>query len=257
MPPTDVQSLQAHSQQLQERIGLLEAVGKKRDQQLQKMISRVDGATKMLTAVDEMCNQQRRVIDAQTAAISELRSDCGGCSEGAPSPPAPLQPTTASTAANNQRRAAAAVAVAAPSSPAADQLDQMQQLLKQAHEMQNALQELKSAEHSELGAVAAALRAGGAVAAAGSNSEEEAEEDEEEEELAKGREVIAKLHSLEAEKQHFEDMLQNSQAEHESLVGRLTEMRALLSALGVDGEADSEAADDDDDDDDDYGNELD
>merc|ERR1719367_274012 len=69
--------LQARSQQLQNRISSLEAMGKRRDVHLRQMIRRLDGAMQMLKAVEEMCSQQRRVLDAQNVAIMELKKERG------------------------------------------------------------------------------------------------------------------------------------------------------------------------------------
>lgn len=69
--------LLTRSRQLQNRIGELEAVSERRDQQLQKMLQRLEGAMNMLEAVQGMCDQQRQVMDAQRLAICELRVDAG------------------------------------------------------------------------------------------------------------------------------------------------------------------------------------
>merc|ERR1719183_910946 len=97
--------------------------------------------------------------------------------------------------------------------------------------MQKALEELRQPERiSEAGVQAVDLDG---------DDEPQSEDDE------ATNNALEKLRSLEAEKQHFEEMLQSSQAEHESLLGRLNEMRALMSALGVKDEPDSEAEVDD------------
>merc|ERR1719272_1591051 len=69
--------LQARSRQLQNKIGSLESVNERRDKQLNKMVRRLDGAMQMLSAVQEMCNQQRKVIYAQKVVASELQRDLG------------------------------------------------------------------------------------------------------------------------------------------------------------------------------------
>lgn len=73
----DVARLQARSRQLQDQIEELEAVGARRDKQLQRLMKRLDGSIEMLQAVQDMCNQQRKVIYAQRVAIVELRRECG------------------------------------------------------------------------------------------------------------------------------------------------------------------------------------
>mmetsp|Transcript_49119 Transcript_49119/g.114894 ORF Transcript_49119/g.114894 Transcript_49119/m.114894 type:complete len:348 (-) Transcript_49119:87-1130(-) len=73
----EMQSLQAKSRGLQTKIASLEALSDRRDRQLQKMMSRLDGAMQMLSAVQEMCQQQRSVIKAQRQAIVDLREDLG------------------------------------------------------------------------------------------------------------------------------------------------------------------------------------
>lgn len=69
--------LQARSRQLQTKIGSLEAVNDRRDKQLNKMVRRLDGAMQMLSAVQDMCTQQRKVILAQKVVITEFQSDLG------------------------------------------------------------------------------------------------------------------------------------------------------------------------------------
>merc|ERR1712014_342369 len=98
-------------------------------------------------------------------------------------------------------------------------LEQMQQLLKEAVEMQRGLEELRSSQLSQ------------------SPSAQAGELDGDED----AKNVLARLRSLEAEKRQFEEELRSSQEEHETLLGRLTEMRTLMSALGVNTELDSEA----------------
>lgn len=73
----EVTALRARSTQLESRIQSLEAIGDRRDGQLEKMLRRLEGAMQMLTAVQDMCDQQRRVIGAQRVAITELRRERG------------------------------------------------------------------------------------------------------------------------------------------------------------------------------------
>merc|ERR1719238_1142905 len=73
----EMHMLQARSRQLQNRIGGLEAINERRDTQVNKLVKRLDGAMQMLSAVQEMCNQQGKVISAQKVAIRELQRDIG------------------------------------------------------------------------------------------------------------------------------------------------------------------------------------
>merc|ERR1712066_826744 len=79
----DTQMLQARSRELQDRIKTLETISLRRDKQLQKMMSRQAGAMEMLAAVQDMCAQQKKVIEAQKTAIHERRTECGE-TDGAP-----------------------------------------------------------------------------------------------------------------------------------------------------------------------------
>jgi len=72
----EVPLLQARSRQLQTQIGQMEAANERRDQQLDKMLRRLDSAMQMLSAVQDMCGQQRNVISAQQVAIAELTTEC-------------------------------------------------------------------------------------------------------------------------------------------------------------------------------------
>uniref|UniRef100_A0A7S4RDE8 Uncharacterized protein n=2 Tax=Alexandrium monilatum TaxID=311494 RepID=A0A7S4RDE8_9DINO len=45
--------------------------------------------------------------------------------------------------------------------------------------------------------------------------------------------VLSRLQQLQAEKERYEGMVRDSQQEHEDLLQRLTEMRSLMTALGI------------------------
>jgi len=72
-----MRSLYCRSNVLQREITDLESVTERRDKQIQKMIGRLDGAMQMLTAVQEMCSQQQKVIYAQQRAIGCLKREGG------------------------------------------------------------------------------------------------------------------------------------------------------------------------------------
>lgn len=98
----NVEALRARSQKLQEQIESLEIVGQRREQQLKKILRRLDGAMGMLGAVQEMVGQQRKVIYAQKVAKGELESECG---ESAPVPRSPVASSPQSPAAASQKTA--------------------------------------------------------------------------------------------------------------------------------------------------------
>jgi len=69
------------------------------------------------------------------------------------------------------------------------------------------------------------------------DDEEEYEDDDDEPAVANGDDseaaALERLQNLEAEKHRFEGMLQDSQQEHQDLLGKLDSMRALMSAMGM------------------------
>lgn len=67
------------------------------------------------------------------------------------------------------------------------------------------------------------------------DEEEEEDEDDEDDEPAGANEAqaVERLQGLEAEKARFENMLQDSQSEHQDLLEKLNGMRSLMSALGM------------------------
>lgn len=104
-------------------------------------------------------------------------------------------------------------------------------LLKQADEMQRALRQLEALES------AVAHGTNGATGEGNYEEEEDEEVEAEEERADAGGEdeeaVLARLRSLEEEKQRFEGMLRASQQEHQDLQQRLEDMRALMESLGM------------------------
>lgn len=73
----DTTALNERSAQLHTRAKVLEDASQRNDKSLREMLSRLDNAMKMLTAVQEMCMQQGTVIQAQKVAITELNKECG------------------------------------------------------------------------------------------------------------------------------------------------------------------------------------
>lgn len=242
----EVHLLQARSRQLQTQIGQLEAANERRDQQLQKMISRLDGAMQMLVAVQDMCGQQRRVIVAQKVAIEELTREVGGEGEGqsvydeaARGGEAPGKKD------QDTSRAPAAASATTGGEPDADNEEEMAAksekmfaLLQRAELLQQALGELGAeAGDSEQAATAPPRRAAAPAQkdrAAPARADAPSPDSPDPPDTEKAAEEAAeRLESLEVEKLRFEGMLRDSQAEHDDLLQRLTDMRSLMSMLGV------------------------
>jgi len=272
----DFVMLKAQSQKLQNKIGDLEDVGERRDKQLQKMLMRVDGAMQMLAAVQGMCSQQKKVIDAQQVAIVALREDCGlpedargdikNVSRSPPQNDEEGDDDEADDGSDDDEDCEEDdEEVKALEAEMAAKTAQMHALMEQAMGMQNALAELKTLQAQADAAAAGAVEVVGdsvgiassaapaspgkakaaspsktvsasavsAKAAPQSSAEAStgavdtgAEEDV--------RAVLSQLHTLESEKARFEGMLRDSQDEHESLIGRLGDMRSLMTRLGMD-----------------------
>lgn len=274
-PDSDLTTLHAQSRNLQSKIESLEAVSGRRDKQLKKMVSRLDGAMQMLTAVQDMCNQQRNVIQAQRTAITELQHDCGievdedsaanGGEEDADRSHVRGDTDGVGVRANHSSPGGDDVASEdvddVDDADMQDKEEQMMALLQQADEMQRMLQMLEAAgaaggaagasggdddsppaaaptRSSATRAAPVAIRAS-AEAAFVPTAVPDTEQDGSEEDAEA---VLERLEGLEEEKRRFEGMLKDSQSEHEELLGRLTEMRTLMSALGL-----PEDGDDDDD----------
>jgi len=248
----ECQALHARSRQLQERVQFLEAVGKRRDVQLAKMMSRLDGAMQMLAAVQEMCGQQRVVISTQCQVIEDLRGECG---EGADD--AVVRQVAASGVDSGRVdggvKESASASPSGSSSPAIEDAEQdmagntgkMLALLKQADEMQQMLQQLESLAASTPKVPASAVHRPVMPPPSPTTRAVDEEFDEEEEEGDDGGEeydegedsdaedLIARLQALEAEKERYESMLNSSHREHSEMVERLGGMRSLMSSLGM------------------------
>mmetsp|Transcript_75837 Transcript_75837/g.190798 ORF Transcript_75837/g.190798 Transcript_75837/m.190798 type:complete len:393 (-) Transcript_75837:177-1355(-) len=268
----EVRELQARSRQLQQRIVTLEAAGERRDRTMHKMIRRLDGAMQMLSAVQEMCMQQRRVVAAQKAAISELSRECGVAVEDTTSGSndCTSTPATAPKASSPQSRpsAPAAVAAAAPiatTAPAdttiasegevASQATQMMALLQQADDLQRTLRALEAMGITGDAADDAGDDADDADDADGADRPREApsvspalsgaddgqtQAADVAKKAAAQQKVEQELEGLLQEKEKFEGMLADSQTEHETLLKRLNDMRSLMGALGMNLDEDDE-----------------
>jgi len=176
--------LRARSAALTGRIRELETVGARRDKQLQKMVQRLEGAMRMLSAVQEMCAQQRRVIDAQQVAIMELKRDNGVDDDAEPrghdtaAHEAKFGAQHAQAQQAQQARAAAAdeededdagntddVAIKElMEAEITEKTEKMLALLKQADEMQQVLQQLEGAAGASSGGQAPSSQEAGDLA---------------------------------------------------------------------------------------------
>lgn len=264
----EVVMLQARSRQLQNQIGSLEALNERRDSQLNKMVKRLDGAMQMLAAVQDMCSQQRTVIQVQKVAITELSKDLGlpveatddTCKDPEVSPTGAQQMT--SPGARSEDSPGADDEEAEDTEEQVADNDQMRALLEQADQMQSLLQMLEArglgagSEDDDddqppnpaaamdmlrdLQSLTSMMASLGPAGGLNSLSEELAEPEEEDcEEIEEvGNEedeevVRARLRGLEAEKEKFEGLLRNSQQEHQDLLEKLNGMKALMSQLGL------------------------
>lgn len=230
----EVHLLQARSRQLQTQIGQLEAANERRDSQLAKMLNRLDSAMQMLVAVQDMCEQQRKVIDAQKVAIHELTLECEDGDE-----PEEEQPAARDGAARVAELATTLAQADESSGDDSDaeadikaKTDEMLALLQKADEMQNALAQMEalgSPFDAEARAPAPPPRQAQPAMPLGAAPALPVQSD------ASGAEQAAleRLATLEAEKTRFEGMLQDSQSEHDDLLQRLDDMRSLMSMLGM------------------------
>jgi len=216
--------LRARSQQLQTRIGSLEAMSTRRDKQAQKLLKRLDGAMQMLDAVQDMCSQQRKVIEVQQVAISELRRECGQDEdedEDEEEDEEPEQYHAQMNGADHKKTEKQAEMEAEMEQKA----EQMLALLKQADEMQRALQGLQAMEAAGISAGSPAPR------------EQDSQEMDDEVQADSGdtetEAVLNRLQGLEEEKSRFEGMLAESQNEHQDLLQQLESMRSLMTAMGM------------------------
>lgn len=259
----DLILLQAKSRQLQSKISEMEAINERRDKQLSKMSRRLDGATQMLAAVQDMCKQQAEVVQAQKVAIVSLQRDLGISSNDGPfsQQASPMAASTGSSSANRKspqaqqtRRPAESESSGSPSGPAGEleALQGIQALLSaiggsgegSAEEFMNLLGGPEG--------LAALLGEDGARAVLGDDSraatqvqevDEEEGEDESDEDGDQDTDEAAaleRLRGLEAQKAHFESMLQDSQAEHKDLLEKLAGMKSLMAQMGLDPEVDDD-----------------
>jgi len=215
--------LRARSQQLQTRIGSLEAMSTRRDKQAQKLLKRLDGAMQMLDAVQDMCGQQRKVIEVQQVAISELRKECGQDEdededEDEEEDEEPEQDHAQMNGADHKKTAEMEAEME-------EKAEQMLALLKQADEMQRALQELQSMEAAGVSA--------GSPAPREQDSQDMDDEVQADSGDAETEDVLNRLQGLEEEKSRFEGMLADSQNEHQDLLQQLDSMRSLMTAMGM------------------------
>lgn len=259
---------------MQNRVGDLEAISDRRDKQLHKLLRRLDGAMQMLAAVQDMCEQQRKVILAQKVAITELKKECGdpdadGEKDGRnvnfsqhligqmnrndnivkKQEPTISAPTN-SVSCNND----GGLSVAEAEAEVAAKTEQMLALLQQSDKMQRALQQLEAMgpqKNSSLGTspagktipMTAATRQtsvnhSSEQAPAPTSSTQDAESAEDD------SVVLNRLHALEDEKQKYENMLRQSQQEHDDLVKKMNDMRSLMAALGVNDDIGSNSGND-------------
>jgi len=213
--------LQARSQQLQTRIGSLEAMSTRRDKQLQKLLKRLDGAMQMLDAVQEMCGQQRKVIEAQQVAITELRKECGDDEDDEEDEEVPSEQNHAQM--NGPQMNGTDSDKADMEADMEQKAEQMLALLKQADEMQRALQQLQAME-------AAGISTDASQEASNASDDREVEADGGD---ADAEAVLNRLQGLEEEKSRFEGMLADSQNEQQDLLQQLESMRSLMTAMGM------------------------
>lgn len=228
----DAHMLQARSRQLQNKIGTLEAISDRRDAQLEKMLGRLDGAMQMMSAVQEMCSQQKKVIDAQKVAIVELTDECGGGDADIPSEGFGTHNQAASRQESYDVRGHEDED-APDNSESAAQVNQMMALLQQADEMQRALRELEGPTGAAATPAGSAAVSNGPLAGSMAQGHIGHVDDAEDCEEGNTEEALNRLRSLEEEKERYEGMLQASQKEHVDLLSKLNDMRSLMSSLGM------------------------
>eukprot|EP00930_Biecheleria_cincta_P093048 TRINITY_DN8318_c0_g1_i1.p1 TRINITY_DN8318_c0_g1~~TRINITY_DN8318_c0_g1_i1.p1 ORF type:complete len:410 (-),score=150.00 TRINITY_DN8318_c0_g1_i1:78-1307(-) len=241
----ELPTLRARSQQLQTRIGNLEAISERRDKQLHRLLKRLDGAMKMLDAVQDMCMQQRKVIDSQKVAIEALQADCGEVDEDAEDEKKEEDEVELNTEAKDEEEdedeegqgsseeAERQRAVAEVEQEMAAKAEQMLALLKQADEMQRALAQLEALEASGMLGEGSPAEKRQDAEDDEDDAEDDAEEDGEHDGDADTEAVLKRLLALEEEKSRFENMLASSQNEQQDLLQRLESMRSLMSAVGM------------------------
>lgn len=266
-PGSSAERLNARSRQLQNTIGSLEVVNGLRDKQVGKMVKRLDGAMKMLAAVQDMTNQQRDVIRAQETVMEELRRDLGlevhsddGADEkssGRPTSPiakpsgvfrvVQAAPGTDSEDSSDDCGQDTDEVVANEAEIAANE-EKMKALLAQADQMQHMLDMLES-RGADIGADSsgspfsgdqeaylAALMAGIGGEHPAQTSQEANDYDEEEDDASPANSddgAIERLEGLADEKKRFEGLLSDSHQEHADLLEKLSSMRAMMAAMGI------------------------
>lgn len=255
----EVAELRARSAALADRICELETVGSRRDKQLNRMVQRLEGAMKMLAAVQEMCNQQGKVIEAQKNAIRELRVDNGvdvdeATTHGEDQADEKEKRQTPTAAPSNETPNDDLALQAMMETAIREKDAEKVALLNQVEMMQTVLQQLEglSGVDGEEGLLAF-QRMLQALPGMGLDAEQlgleckepEAEDDKSDEEMddedvdpAEAQEVLSRLQALEAEKKRMEDMLSSSQKEQEDLLKQLNAMEALKASMGWAGDSD-------------------
>lgn len=254
--------LQGASRHMQGRIEELEGVSSRRDKHLKKMLRRLDGAMTMLSAVQDMCLQQRKVIMCQGTAILELRKECGeDVEEEKVCAMTPSAKTANATTAQEEeveedeeeeedehdekgendgdeeeddddddelrgRELAQAEAQIAAKTA------EMNRLLEQADKMQRLLAHLE-AQTSETSSPTADAHYQFRDAADNADADAHGEGPDEDDSDEPDDDLLARLQALEAQKETYEDMLRDSQDEQTTLLSRLAGMRSLMSSLGV------------------------
>eukprot|EP00928_Gymnodinium_smaydae_P085768 TRINITY_DN6937_c0_g1_i2.p1 TRINITY_DN6937_c0_g1~~TRINITY_DN6937_c0_g1_i2.p1 ORF type:complete len:378 (+),score=126.74 TRINITY_DN6937_c0_g1_i2:80-1213(+) len=227
----DTAALRARSTHLQNRITELEAVSDRRDEQIRKMQKRLESATKMLVAIQDLCEQQRKVLEAQRGAAEEIRRETG-VSASAPAAARTQAATASATAAAATSRAAQASAPEEFEDEEDEEMDfdpamfpgqmaQMAELLAQAEEMQGALAQLKkmSANAEGVGATAQALGAQSTGLQAAVSQQ------------VQTNEAMIGLH--EHLKAQTQAELRQQENERDMLQSELVKLQSLMAALGV------------------------
>jgi len=255
----EVYMLQARSRQLQNRIGNLEAMNERRDKQLNKMERRLDGATEMLSAVQEMCNQQEKVISAQKVAITELQNDLGLEAVDADRDGKTGDRSRPDADSEDSPDGAGQDTDDAADDDVNAQTEKMMALLAQAEQMQKMLQllegrgadlasESSGSPQSRGGQAATLSRVNNAVASPqgqGARHNQDLDDDGDLDGVDSEEAALQRLRNLESEKLRFEGLLRDSQQEHQDLLDKLTSMRSLMSALGLEAEDDADEPNDD------------
>lgn len=230
-----VNLLMARSQQLQNRIGALELISDRRDKQLQKMLCRLDGSMQMLAAVEDMCTQQSKVIQAQKKAILELRHDC--CIEEDDG--AGLDKDSSTSLKANQSKASHAkeALIEEPATGVPTQA-QMLKLLQQADEMQQAFTMIKGLQSActgmpETGADAMTPLGSGSQESVVRTSDIQKHSSKSAGDDEDAETILNHMRALSAEEESLQGMLRQSQLERDDLLKRLDDMKSLMKSRGI------------------------